>query len=197
MRHLPLQRHRYASTRYVCVCVCVHKTYPESSAWRLAIGDWRYSNMCRHCGAVGEETRYGPWPTDEYETMLIKCCNCSKHFHPITCLELTPKTLSRIYQLHNGVDVRPRMLEIPQYYEPPTCKPLDFKFNYTNPPKNSIPWRCSDCKVCVTCETAGKEDRLLFCDCCDRGYHTYCLTKALIKPPMGMCQRLAIESVNL
>eukprot|EP00040_Diaphanoeca_grandis_P025634 m.142274 g.142274 ORF g.142274 m.142274 type:complete len:759 (-) comp30243_c0_seq1:347-2623(-) len=36
-------------------------------------------------------------------------------------------------------------------------------------------WQCIDCKGCSVCRDAGDEEKMLFCDCCDRGYHTYCI----------------------
>ena len=39
--------------------------------------------------------------------------------------------------------------------------------------KNTI-WSCFDCKVCVSCLINKDEDKLLFCDGCDLGCHTYC-----------------------
>jgi hypothetical protein len=47
------------------------------------------------------------------------------------------------------------------------------------------PWHCSNCKLCSSCNEAGDEAKLLFCDACDRGYHTYCLKPALDKLPDG------------
>ena len=117
--------------------------------------------------------------------MLIRCFKCRKFFHPVSCLDLTPRTLVRIHQLHNGVDIRPEVPYIPPFYETPKEKPLDFKFDYDKVKKSSIPWCCPECKVCVRCSDPSNEDKLLFCDCCDRGYHTYCLTKPLPKPPVG------------
>jgi len=32
-----------------------------------------------------------------------------------------------------------------------------------------------DCKACSTCNKAHDEDKMMFCDRCDRGYHTYCV----------------------
>lgn len=46
-------------------------------------------------------------------------------------------------------------------------------------------WRCSDCKVCEICRGPGNEDKLLFCDSCDRGTHTFCLKPPLARPPAG------------
>ena len=36
-------------------------------------------------------------------------------------------------------------------------------------------WECTDCKKCVKCEDPADEDKMLFCDLCDRGYHIYCV----------------------
>ena len=41
------------------------------------------------------------------------------------------------------------------------------------------PWQCIECKSCTLCGTSENDDKLLFCDDCDRGYHMYCLV-----PPM-------------
>jgi hypothetical protein len=47
------------------------------------------------------------------------------------------------------------------------------------------PWNCPNCKMCAVCDEAGDESKLMMCDACDRGYHTYCLKPALDKPPEG------------
>ncbi|KXS12195.1 hypothetical protein M427DRAFT_59713 [Gonapodya prolifera JEL478] len=47
----------------------------------------------------------------------------------------------------------------------------------------TYPWQCNDCKLCVICREAGDESKLLMCDDCDRGYHTYCLTPKLNETP--------------
>lgn len=36
-------------------------------------------------------------------------------------------------------------------------------------------WECTDCKQCMTCQDPADEDKMLFCDLCDRGYHIYCV----------------------
>eukprot|EP00029_Vermamoeba_vermiformis_P006235 TRINITY_DN2391_c0_g1_i1.p1 TRINITY_DN2391_c0_g1~~TRINITY_DN2391_c0_g1_i1.p1 ORF type:complete len:638 (+),score=120.75 TRINITY_DN2391_c0_g1_i1:22-1935(+) len=46
-------------------------------------------------------------------------------------------------------------------------------------------WKCSNCKVCEKCTSSGIEDKLLFCDYCDKAYHTYCLDPPLDKLPDG------------
>ncbi|KAI1298453.1 PHD finger protein 10 [Halotydeus destructor] len=47
----------------------------------------------------------------------------------------------------------------------------------------SYPWQCSDCKACVHCSKAHEEDKMMFCDKCDRGYHTFCV--GLLEIPTG------------
>ncbi|PAA81011.1 hypothetical protein BOX15_Mlig024207g2 [Macrostomum lignano] len=36
-------------------------------------------------------------------------------------------------------------------------------------------WQCMDCKRCQECLDPGNEERMMFCDACDRGFHTFCL----------------------
>jgi hypothetical protein len=47
-------------------------------------------------------------------------------------------------------------------------------------------WHCSNCKHCQTCNSSDNDDKLMFCDLCDRGYHTYCLNPPLKAPPEGI-----------
>ncbi|XP_065833455.1 zinc finger protein ubi-d4-like [Oscarella lobularis] len=46
-------------------------------------------------------------------------------------------------------------------------------------------WQCIECKSCGICGTSDNDDKLLFCDDCDRGYHMYCLNPPMDKPPDG------------
>lgn len=39
----------------------------------------------------------------------------------------------------------------------------------------TYPWQCMDCKTCVECMDPYDEDKMMFCDLCDRGYHTFCV----------------------
>ncbi|KAH3852509.1 PHD finger protein 10-like isoform X2 [Dreissena polymorpha] len=39
----------------------------------------------------------------------------------------------------------------------------------------TYPWQCMECKTCVQCMDPYDEDKMLFCDKCDRGYHTFCV----------------------
>lgn len=56
-------------------------------------------------------------------------------------------------------------------------------------------WQCIECKTCSNCNNADNEDKLLFCDDCDRSYHTYCLKPPLVEPPEGnwSCNSCLIE----
>lgn len=53
-------------------------------------------------------------------------------------------------------------------------------------------WHCTDCKLCAQCNDTADEDKMLFCDMCDRGYHIYCV--GLRKVPEGRwhCQECAL-----
>ncbi|XP_048737221.2 PHD finger protein 10-like isoform X2 [Ostrea edulis] len=39
----------------------------------------------------------------------------------------------------------------------------------------TYPWQCMDCKTCIECMDPYDEDKMMFCDLCDRGYHTFCV----------------------
>ncbi|XP_071631337.1 uncharacterized protein E(y)3 isoform X3 [Temnothorax longispinosus] len=56
----------------------------------------------------------------------------------------------------------------------------------------SYAWQCTDCKTCAQCHDPADEDKMLFCDMCDRGYHIYCV--GLRRVPQGRwhCQECAV-----
>lgn len=64
----------------------------------------------------------------------------------------------------------------------PTC--LQFEGSLAANVK-SYNWQCLECKSCSICGTSDHDDQLLFCDECDRGFHMYCLTPRIEKPPEG------------
>ena len=37
-------------------------------------------------------------------------------------------------------------------------------------------WKCLNCKSCEVCGKATDEEKLMFCNTCDRPYHSFCLT---------------------
>jgi len=64
----------------------------------------------------------------------------------------------------------------------PTC--LQFTKNMKMSVKK-YPWQCIECKTCTLCGTSENDDKLLFCDDCDRGYHMYCLVPPMKTAPEG------------
>ncbi|VDN55161.1 unnamed protein product [Dracunculus medinensis] len=44
-------------------------------------------------------------------------------------------------------------------------------------------WNCIECKKCIICSKPDDEDSMLFCDRCDRGFHTFCV--GLTSTPKG------------
>jgi len=64
----------------------------------------------------------------------------------------------------------------------PTC--LQFTKNMLVSVKQ-YPWQCIECKTCTLCGTSENDDKLLFCDDCDRGYHMYCLVPPMKVAPEG------------
>ncbi|WWD01998.1 hypothetical protein V865_000036 [Kwoniella europaea PYCC6329] len=63
----------------------------------------------------------------------------------------------------------------------------------------SYDWQCIECKVCESCKVKGDDSRLMFCDTCDRGWHSYCLVPVLARPPKGLwhCPRCLSEEPSL
>ncbi|TFK72958.1 hypothetical protein BDN72DRAFT_815391 [Pluteus cervinus] len=49
----------------------------------------------------------------------------------------------------------------------------------------SYPWKCLECKSCEICHEKGDDERILFCDCCDRGWHMDCLDPPISETPTG------------
>lgn len=47
----------------------------------------------------------------------------------------------------------------------------------------TYPWQCMECKTCIVCRDPFDEDKMLFCDECDRGYHSFCV--GLKQIPVG------------
>ena len=51
----------------------------------------------------------------------------------------------------------------------------------------SYDWQCMDCKTCVHCGQPHDEDKMMFCDKCDRGYHTFCVGLKTIPHGRWVC----------
>ena len=54
-------------------------------------------------------------------------------------------------------------------------------------------WQCMECKTCTICSHPHREDLLMFCDRCDRGYHTYCVSLRAIPSGVWACSRCIHE----
>lgn len=52
------------------------------------------------------------------------------------------------------------------YIDPPLIKEFVMRFEY---------WLCPDCKICGLCNKNSVEQKMLFCDLCDRGFDLDCL----------------------
>ncbi|KJA26394.1 hypothetical protein HYPSUDRAFT_52665 [Hypholoma sublateritium FD-334 SS-4] len=49
----------------------------------------------------------------------------------------------------------------------------------------SYKWKCIECKNCEVCQEKGDDERILFCDCCDRGWHMDCVDPPIQAAPPG------------
>ncbi|KAK5977320.1 PHD-finger [Trichostrongylus colubriformis] len=60
----------------------------------------------------------------------------------------------------------------------------------------TYPWQCIECKRCIVCAMGDREESMIFCDKCDRGFHTYCI--GLSEAPQGtwICQQFCNPTGN-
>lgn len=49
-------------------------------------------------------------------------------------------------------------------------------------------WQCMECKKCSSCAKPHDEDKMMFCDRCDRGFHTYCVGLAQVPTGSWLCK---------
>ncbi len=49
-------------------------------------------------------------------------------------------------------------------------------------------WQCMECKRCTTCNNPHDEEKMMFCDRCDRGYHTYCVGLKEVPTGTWLCK---------
>jgi len=50
-------------------------------------------------------------------------------------------------------------------------------------------WACIECKKCTVCAQSRNEEQILFCDRCDRGFHTFCVAlRRLPKDEIWICR---------
>ncbi|XP_044276963.1 PHD finger protein 10 isoform X3 [Varanus komodoensis] len=51
----------------------------------------------------------------------------------------------------------------------------------------TYPWQCMECKTCIICGEPHHEEEMMFCDVCDRGYHTFCVGLGAIPSGRWIC----------
>ncbi|RXG71901.1 PHD finger protein 10 [Armadillidium vulgare] len=56
----------------------------------------------------------------------------------------------------------------------------------------SYSWQCMDCKTCAQCNDPDDEERMIFCDMCDRGYHIYCVGLRRVPNGRWHCKECAV-----
>lgn len=54
------------------------------------------------------------------------------------------------------------------------------------------PWQCAECKTCCSCRQPADDDKMLFCDLCDRGFHIYCVGLETVPSGRWHCVECAI-----
>ncbi|KAL5474775.1 hypothetical protein EMCRGX_G026784 [Ephydatia muelleri] len=52
----------------------------------------------------------------------------------------------------------------------------------------TYPWQCLECKMCQVCGDGGQEESMVFCDECDRGYHSFCVNLNGIPSGLWLCR---------
>jgi hypothetical protein len=56
-------------------------------------------------------------------------------------------------------------------------------------------WQCMDCKLCSSCNQPHDEDKMMFCDRCDRGFHTYCVGVDQVPSGSWLCKTCTESSI--
>jgi hypothetical protein len=51
----------------------------------------------------------------------------------------------------------------------------------------TYPWQCLECKTCQVCSNPDQEDKMVCCDECDRGYHSFCVGLKDIPSGQWLC----------
>ncbi|KAI8894495.1 chromatin remodelling complex Rsc7/Swp82 subunit-domain-containing protein [Globomyces pollinis-pini] len=74
----------------------------------------------------------------------------------------------------------------------PSC--VDFKDDVLISKCLTYDWHCALCKVCTICNDSGHDGKLVFCDVCDRGTHTFCMSPPLDELPDGvwLCTKCSV-----
>lgn len=54
-------------------------------------------------------------------------------------------------------------------------------------------WQCMQCKTCTKCQKPYDEDKMMFCDRCDRGFHTYCVGLTEVPGGSFFCKACQVD----
>jgi hypothetical protein len=54
-------------------------------------------------------------------------------------------------------------------------------------------WQCMECKKCSKCSNPHDEEKMMFCDRCDRGFHTYCVGVRQVPSGSWLCKACSNE----
>ena len=60
---------------------------------------------------------------------------------------------------------------------------LEFNDRLWGNVKRDLAWTCIECKACSVCKDTKEEDKMLFCEACDHGFHMFCLNPPLKAMP--------------
>ncbi|XP_059154742.1 histone-lysine N-methyltransferase 2C-like isoform X4 [Physella acuta] len=147
------------------------------------------SQRCSHC------RKYGA---------TIVCCipECGKRFHfpcasaggcfqdLITLSLLCPEHIDQAEAIAGNAAACIQCNEVGSLKDQLFCTTCGYHFhgNCLCPPVDMKPivragWQCPNCKICQTCRTASDDSKMLVCDKCDKGYHTFCLKPAMTTIP--------------
>ncbi|XP_014235933.1 uncharacterized protein LOC106658454 isoform X2 [Trichogramma pretiosum] len=103
----------------------------------------------------------------------IKCKMCSNHLNKLNQAEILIACGKCSKHVH------------------PSCTDLTLDMV---PHIRTYPWQCTDCKTCAQCHDPADEDKMLFCDMCDRGFHIYCVGLRRVPSGRWHCQECAVCS---
>ncbi|WKX98805.1 hypothetical protein Q1695_014024 [Nippostrongylus brasiliensis] len=113
----------------------------------------------RKSSAAAQPQRSTPRPTKPPVVQPVKCGTCDS---PAAPGEVLVKCVSCPLQSHSScLDMSDEMATHVATYA----------------------WQCIDCKRCSVCSLGDHEEAMMFCDKCDRGFHTYCI--GLTEAPQG------------
>ena len=57
-------------------------------------------------------------------------------------------------------------------------------------------WECMECKKCSICSNPHDDDKMMFCDRCDRGFHTYCVNVDQVPSGSWLCKNCTLCNEN-